>query len=71
MARVRSVLPSFCCVTVVLDSFAGTSHSEQVTHVIRYLKRAEQRYSRIVATRSWAPDGRYRGGYSQAGLDPL
>ena len=54
--RVHVVSFCLCCVTVELDSFAGTSHSEQVTHVIRYLKRAEQRYTRIVATRSWAPD---------------
>ena len=41
-SRARSVLPSFCCVTVELDSFAETSHSEHVTHIIRYLNRTEQ-----------------------------
>ena len=39
-----------------LDSRDSTSHSGHVTHVIRYLKRTEQKYSTIVATRSWARD---------------
>ena len=39
--RVHVVSFCLCCVTVELDSFAGTCHSEQVTHVIRYLMRAK------------------------------
>ena len=39
--RMYAVSFCLCCVTVELDSFAGACHSEQVTHVIRYLKRAK------------------------------
>ena len=55
--RVILVVVSFRLgVTVKLDSYIGTSHSEHVTNVIIYPKCTERRYSQIAAIRSWVRD---------------